>query len=322
VGETLQLLEATARSVSLPEILAHPAIGISALPAGLCMGLLLAWFISPTRRQRFWPFLLVATAVLALGPYLSPEMEASDSWVILPYGLLQSVVPFLSRLHQPDQMLILFALSQAMMVALLWTAVRPRIAIHPRWVALCAMIAALWSVPRIMGATPMAFHRYSPPAWVSQLGESGAVIEIPMGWSEASVLYQALHGHPVTGGPGVASQMFDSTDYRNLFETRPELAFFWSPAQTELTEAHISSLLESGAGYVAVHHAAMTSLTKDPADYRTWALENVASRVHTALGPPVYGDDEVRLYRIRAGVVPAAADVVDGGTANEGDGME
>ena len=170
-----------------------------------------------------------------------------------------------------------------------------------RTAALGAAVIGVALVPMFAGVLPLPSFDYSPPTWVSQIKKPGAVIHVPLGWSEASMLWQPLHGQPVAGGPDEVAIMRDPTPYSNAIQQTPALAFFRDLEMGRMGASELRWLNQQGAAYVVVETEFMRQLMKTGAGPEYDMLDPLMDRIDTTFGPAIYEDQDVRLYQVSSG---------------------
>lgn len=248
--------------------------------------------------SRFWSSIAVISAILAIGPALDPAWGVSESWTPLPLGLLQQLIPPLRALDVPDRLMILCSLALGVVAASVLRTLSTRVPRAARGPAYAATLAVAIATPAISGALPLPVHDYQVPAWASVIARDGVVVHVPLGWSEAPMLWQIAHGNPIIGGPDEPIALADKTSYRKLLEDWPPLGFFWSIDRGSLDAAGLNELRAKGVRYVVLHQRAIDTLAERLGDDRAWQLPLVADRVRILLGPPIYAADGVEVYRL------------------------
>lgn len=194
--------------------------------------------------------------------------------------------------------MVLGQLALAMVAAGVLRALGPRLSRALRRPMQVGAVVAAMATPLVAGLLPMPTWRWQEPPWASLIEQDGVVVHVPMGWSEAPMLWQIAHGNPITGGPDEPVAVADRTEYRKLLEEWPPLAFFWSIERGSLDARGLTELRAKGVRYVVVHQAAIDTLADRLDDDRSWQLPLVADRVRTLLGPPIYSEDGVEVYRL------------------------
>lgn len=284
--------------LSLDQLLAVPSATLSWGASVLVLGLLGAWLVVTRGARLFWIGVAGTAAVLALGPWLTPGWGMSRGWMPLPLRALQVLFPPLEWLDRPDRLLVVTAMALSLTVGLLWHPLSRRLPVGRRPAFLGVAVVGVALVPMLSGALPLPGFDYAPPGWVDQIKQPGAVIHVPLGWSEASTLWQPLHGQPVAGGPDEVTVMRDPTPYSNAMEQTPALAFFRDLETGRMGEAERAWLVAQGAAYVVVETDFMRQLMRSGQGPEYDMLDPLMDRIDTTFGPPIYDSQGVRLYQI------------------------
>jgi hypothetical protein len=297
--EDLMLVSLLEHSVAPLQLLTGDVEGLAALlGASLVLGMLALWMLYKRTRARLWGPLLVGSCLLSLGPYLHPSAGFSQDWLVLPTGWLQALIPFATRFHQPDRMLIVAVLALAIMISLVY---RPlvlslpgRLRGLPLGVALLAIIGMPWAQDRL----PLDVYDFDMPGWYKLLGDEGVMIEVPMGMSEVPAMYQPLHGRAVATGPGVVREMVDADGYRSLVHTDPGINKLWefNPMSTDASD--LMHLREEGLRYVVVNSGVIEYLIQSQGMDRARVMLLVSRWLDDMLGPPVISAYQARVYRL------------------------
>ncbi len=298
-GSSLVFERMTRDVLALDRLLAVPSASVGWLASLLVVGLVLAWLVAHGGRRLFWVGIAAGAGVLALGPWLSPSWGMSESWLPLPLRAFQVVFPPLVALDRPDRLLVVAALALALTLALIWTPLNLRLPVNVRSTALGVLVIAVGALPVFSGVLPLPAFDYAPPAWVKHVSGEGAVVHVPLGWSESSILWQPLHRLDVAGGPDEVEAMRDPTPYRTAFEETPALAFFRELQRGRMGQEERAWLQDRGASWVLVHTSFMKQLVRSAEGPEIDALEPLMDRIDVSFGPPVFEDEDVRLYRVR-----------------------
>ncbi len=167
---------------------------------------LVAWKASDRLR---WLGAVALLLVVSVGPAL--PLEGGDSVAWYPYLLLYNTVPFLDRLWFPYRLVVMVflvlctALAAALVPLLraLAAAPRPRLAgLAPPLLALSLLGLNLLEQHHQL-CWPFVTRDVTPPAvypWIGQQG--GAVIHMPFGINQPSIIWQTVHAQPIFGGMG------------------------------------------------------------------------------------------------------------------------
>ena len=295
-----ELITESLRPASL--LLGDPGEAFGWLPALMGAGVLITWGASPFRTQRFWPVLAGGLLVAAMGPYLQPSADGLEGWTPLPGALLFYALPGFSRLHHPDRLLIVVGLCLAVMVGLLW-----HWALRLAWkrgsaLPAFAAVAVCAALPYFGGDSPVAVTRFEAPTFYDVLGDEGAIVELPIGYREETLLYQPYHGLPRLGGPGEKWRAANPKDPFHLkLRLDPFLRFLWDPGAPPPMANSVLEVREEGLRYVVVHLGWIRELAQLRFDNRIRALLEHMERVDTLLGPPIYRSSQVTIYRVPDG---------------------
>lgn len=298
-GAALVFQRMTGDVLALDRLLAVPSASAGWLASLLVFALVGLWIVAARGRRLFWPALSLVFAVLALGPWLSPDWGLADGWLPLPLRALQVLFPPLTALDRPDRLLVVAAVGLAVTLALCWAPLSLRVPAPLRSAALGGAVVGVAAMPLLSGAVPLGAFDYAPPAWVERLDGEGALIHVPLGWSESSLLWQPLHGLDVTGGPDEVRAMRDPSPYRTAFEESPALAFFHELPRGRMNDADRDWLRERGARWIVVHVGFMRQLMRASTGPEADAIEPFLDRIDVAFGPPVVETEDVRLYQVR-----------------------
>lgn len=283
----------------LDRLLAVPSASAGWFASVLVLALVVGWLLAYGGQRLFWLGLAAAFGVLALGPWLSPSWGMSESWLPLPLRAFQVLFPPLVALDRPDRLLIVSGLALALTLALAWAPLSLRIPARMRTTALGGALFGIGAMPVLSGALPLPVFDYAAPSWVTEISGEGAVIHVPLGWSESSILWQPLHGLDVTGGPDEVQALRDPTPYRTTFDDTPALAFFRDLQRGRMGTPERAWLKEHGATWIVVHTSFIKQLIRSSEGPEIDALEPLLDRIDVAFGPAVFADESVRLYRVR-----------------------
>ena len=288
-----------ARSVSVQALLAGATgMGVGRVAQLAVVAMVVAW-AALNRGQRWtWPGLLVFSALLATGPYLGLEDEGLSAGLHpLLYTALYMVLPLFSRLHEPDRLLILSGLIAAVMSALLVRQVGLRVRPAARPILAGAAIAGALLFPWAKGMVPMPTFTFEVPAVYSLLSEEGAVMEVPLGFREAALLYQPVHGHPLVNGPG---EWMETQVQRDLYWTVTQdgvLRYLWKSGEPLFQAAELSTAHDKGLRYVIMDLRTIKRLGAKGGAL-SLAMLALSQQIDLAFGPPIYADKGVQLYRV------------------------
>jgi hypothetical protein len=264
----------------------------------LVLVLLTTWFLVQGRRQLIWPALLILSALASVGAWLAPGWDVSDGWLPLPLAWAQAWLPGLDGITRPQRFLVFSALAQAVMLGVLWTRLEERGSLWAARVGAGALALVLIAMPWAQGVAPLASSSFEPPGWIEAIDEPGAIVAIPLGWTDSAALWQPLHGQPISGGPGEVQAFASNSPTRQLYEERPELRPLWLVEDARLGQAEIQRLSQAGARWVVVDAGLVDLVVESERDLQAWSLPVLVTRIDEAFGPPVYDQDQVRVYRI------------------------
>lgn len=285
---------ATTDVLSLEQLFVSPTAGAGWLPSLVVLVVLSSWVLLHRGRRIWWAAVAAAAAVLAMGVWLDPRWGLSSGWLPLPLRGLQVLFPPLELLDRPDRFLIITALATAVMAGLLWRPLCHRLpsALRPAlWTAGLALVGASSAM-----STSLSTFLFEAPGWTRAISGQGAVLHVPMGLSEADLMWQPLHGQPITGGPDEAMLLDDGSPYRLLFEQNAALAFFWDFAKGRLDSDGRAWLLGRGARYVVVYEDVVNRVSEGTQG-ETYLMP-LADRIEQTLGPAIYNADGVRVYSL------------------------
>lgn len=295
---TLAFDRMTSDVLALDQLLAVPSGSLRWGASVLVLGVLGAWLVAHRGARLFWAGVAIVSAVLALGPWLSPSWGMASGWLPLPLRGLQVLFPPLEWLDRPDRLLVLTAMALSITLGLLWYPLSRRLAAARRPAALGVAVVGVALVPMFSGTLPVAAFDYAPPGWTRQITKPGAIIHVPLGWSEASTLWAPLHGRAVAGGPDEVVAMRDPTPYSNAVEQTPALAFFRDLDRGRMGPEERRWLLDQGAAYVVVETDFMRRLMRSGEGPEYDMLDPLMDRIDVTFGPAIYDANGVRLYEI------------------------
>jgi hypothetical protein len=297
--EDLMLVSLLEHSVEPIQLLTGDTEGlVGMLGALLLLAIVGLWLSFRRARARLWGGLLAVSGLLALGPYLHPSAGFSQDWLVLPTGWLQAVIPFATRFHQPDRMLIVAVLALAIMIGVIH---RPLILSLPRklrGLPLCMGMITLFGLPWAQDRLPLDVYDVDMPGWYELLGDEGALVEVPMGLSEVAALYQPLHGRAVATGPGVVREMVDADGYRSLVHTNPGINKLWEFNPMSKDASDLIRLREDGLRFVAVNNGVIEYLIQTQGIDRARVMLLVSRWLDDTLGPPIISAYRARVYRL------------------------
>ena len=275
------------------------------LAGGATALLLLAAVLVTRGRRWFWPGVALVSAALATGPLLRPIEGWWDEWLTLPWATLYTVVPFLSRLQQPDRLLILSALSVALVAGLLLTRLTAALPRRGRTAAGLAALLAVALLPTAQGTAVLPTREIEPPSWLVLLPDEGAIIEIPLGNSQDALLNQPLHGLPIMNGPGEFRELMSPGPFVANMEGNSLLRFLALAESSGFDEAGLADAYDRGLRFIVVHDRKIRDLVEADSDTYT-SLINLASQIESVFGPPFYREKGLRIYRLPRSVSSGA----------------
>jgi hypothetical protein len=170
-----------------------------------------------------WPLALLVFFFLALGPVLHvggrTNLLPGGGEILLPYGWLAQVVPFMEITRSVSRFDVMVMLVMAVLAAfgLQWLS---RLGKGGRGVAVAAVGLILFEfLP-----APYPMSQPDTPAWYYALAADprpGAVLNLPMNWDRPGyLLYQTIHGKPLTAA------YISREDPRTLADRAPVLQHF------------------------------------------------------------------------------------------------
>jgi hypothetical protein len=283
----------------LERLLAFPKLEVPWLAAVGAVAVLVAWFVAWRGRRLFWVAVVLLSGALAVGPLLPPAWGAASGWLPLPMVAAQAVFPPLAALDRPDRLLLVAALGQAVIVGLVYRPLALRLQPRLRGALASATALAAFAGPFLTGALPAPVYDHVPPAWVEAISEPGAVLVVPLGHGEASILWQPLHGQPVSGGPDERAALAEGRAYRRAISEDPALSFFWDFAGGRLDAEGRARLVDRGAAYVVVYPGVASAIARSANNEIDQMLAELVDRVDVVLGRPIFDDGTTRVYRLR-----------------------
>jgi len=291
------LVERSLRPASM--LLGEPGQPLGWAPWVLAGGIGLLWTASPFRRRWFWPVTACVAGVLAIGPYIQPAAGGEYDWMPMPGAALFYALPFYSRFHHPDRLLVVVFLAVAAMVGLLFgwllRLARREDTLVPALVG-WAMAVCL---PFFVGSAPVDVTTFKVPRYYDVLGEEGAIIEAPIGFREEALLYQPYHGHALLGGPGEKWRAASAGgDFHLQLRLDPLLYFLWDQGAPLPQAGAMAELRAAGLGYVLLHSGWLRRLAAKRMDRRVQDLLDHFERIDDLLGPAIFISAEVSIYRV------------------------
>ncbi len=295
---TLQtVFDTSVRPASL--LLGDPGEPLGWVPTLLGVGVLITWGASPFRSRRFWPLLALLFLVAALGPYIQPSATGTDGWTPLPGAFLFAKLPGFSRIHHPDRLLVIVTFCLAIMVSLSWAWV-----LRLSWrrgpaIPALAVLFGIAGLPYLAGEAPVAVTSFSVPSFYSVLGDEGAIIEVPIGYREDSLLYQPYHRLPRVGGPGESWRKSNETgEFHLQMIFDPFYRFLLESGAPAPLQGAMVDIRSSGLRYVVVHTGWVKKLGANGMDRRLSSMLQHMERIDSLLGPPIYSSADATIYRM------------------------
>lgn len=266
------------------------------------------------RVERRWFFagMLGVLLVLALGTPLTVLGRSFDG-VWMPYAAFEQL-PLLGRLRMPSR----FQLWAFVPLAVLCGGALAAIFRGPRpwlgWLLGAAIVTEYLWVP--FPTQPVAIHPYYRE--LARDPEAGAVLPIPLpasNWDTRALHDQTAHGRPIVGGTGP----YHPREALRALRADPFLDGL-ARNQPVAREPDLAALAKLGIGTIVVHldrsRSASLALVAGPGDYyhrRAWwlspgvpdaELERIRRSLRRALGPPIYDDARIEVFRIRGPDAP------------------
>ncbi|HJN77984.1 MAG TPA: hypothetical protein QGF58_28990 [Myxococcota bacterium] len=260
----------------------------------MALTLLAAWTLTP-RRAVFPMVLALGAGVLALGPWLEPDLLFDHDWRVLPHAFAWRL-PLVSVVGPPERFGILAVLGACLAAAPMLGELRRR---APRIGGAAAPIAAmcLASVTALRGGIPATSLDVSN-FWEGLSPEAGAVLRLPMGVSGDNLYPAMVHGLTLVGGPGESAAVLDQTPYWRTLTEVPGLAPFvdpelgYAPGVDELRAAR-----EAGLAYVVMDVELIHVISQgDRPD--SDELARLPMLVDLAFDQPIMSGGPVQVYRL------------------------
>jgi hypothetical protein len=245
------------------------------------------------RRSRAWALTSAALIVLAMGPWMEESWTYLQAPLQLPYSLVMAAFPLAGRILAPDRLLPWAWLFGAMALALVWTRLVRHLPVWSRLGALVLACGAALSLCRT--ALPMETTVWLAPAWTRELREPGAVLHLPMGWSDAGAWAQLHHGRPTASGPYEAWELQEPTSTLRSLITDEDLGPLVSGKVVSIDQQLFVRLAERGLRYVVVHRGAIVALENNNVDL---PLSRLAATVEANIGVTAVEVEGVSIYDI------------------------
>jgi len=269
--------------------------------------------------RRQWGTVVLVAGGISLGPLV---WVGEQSWTNPLYVGLVEQVSVMRRLWWPVRAWawLSVAVALAATAALAWAGRR---GVATRTVATllatAGWMAGLWWD----GLVPFPAWSAAVPAGYTCLahGPPGAILELPYGYSQAHLYYQATHGRPMFGGMAERSTLFEPQEHRSfrlgnryvkaLLDTvdagTPPGA--WRPEDRD-------ALAERGYRYVVLQKDAFVQSGTAEAQEMAQAVRRTRLRklrvaLPELLGDPVYEDARLVIYAPWGGGSPCATVPVD-----------
>ena len=271
------------------------------VPLGLALYALIR---SRGREVWFWAISTLAFGLLSLGPVL--HVAGRTEWplvgeVVLPYGWLNRVVPFMDISRSVSRLDVMVMLSLSVLAGIGMSVVlRDANATRRKSTAIGGILVAAICIEFL--AIPYPMSAPDTPSFYFTLandGEDYAILNLPMDWDRPNyLLYQTVHGKRLTSA-------YTSRDNPlSLVDRTPFLQELRRPGMPHVVEGNpgdvgLSVLDAFGIRYVVV------DLYQMPAEEQR---RDTLAIVEQAFGsqPPVYRDERLIAYRVdpQAATVP------------------
>ncbi len=270
-------------------------------------GILLALFLG--RDRLTW----MGGAALMLLFALGPAVPLSDGNTIsnLPYILSWHLVPFLSRLWFPYRLVVMAFLCLSLAIALaldklfriLGNAKNGRLSRAGRGPVPLAVVLALLALNLFEQHRqlewPFVTRDFSVPETFRWIGrEGGAIIHLPIGINQPSIVWQTIHHQPMFGGMGENARLLWPEGYKKRLKRQP-IYFFRKviyhpdiPAPRN-SSIGLNSLLDEGYRWVVLHRELVDTVGRrlldsdpDKRDFADTLPFKVTNRLMEVLGSP------------------------------------
>lgn len=180
------------------------------------------------KAPRLWLLAGFLFYIFSLGPYLN--VTWFEKKVFLPYALLYSVIPFMSRLIDTGRFAAVTYVVLAILTALFFTRVSERLKLHRtgRIFLLGGFLFIAVLLSRMGGSIDLKPPPEIPPGIVNLKNKKGAVIDIPLLSNEVgtrAMLYQTAHGLPMAIGPAPNVRFVPPDSFRQLITGNPLLQY-------------------------------------------------------------------------------------------------
>ncbi len=222
-----------------------------------------------------WLGAVALILVLGVGPSLPTASGEGIAWY--PYLLLYNTVPFLDRLWFPYRSVVMVFLVLSACAGSALAPLMRQLAASPRrllagWGP--ALLAGLLLTANLAGqhrqlCFPFVTRDVQPSPVYDWIGEEGgALIHMPFGINQPSIIWQTIHGQPVFGGMGENARLLwpEGMDER----VRIDLIRFLSRATRDpdkatrpRSEQGLNKLRSDGFRWVVLHRDLVESHNRD-----------------------------------------------------------
>jgi hypothetical protein len=179
---------------------------VASLPLAGFGILLLAWIRVRYRPDRFWAFITIGFASIAIGPFL--VVAGVRTFVPTPWALLR-YAPIIGEARMPPRFAVVVLLGFAMLVASALAALADRdIRRRRQWLAAAAILLLFELLP-----APRTLYSAEPPSVLREIAADPRpirVLQLPFGirdglssigdFSAVAQFYQIFHQKPLIGG--------------------------------------------------------------------------------------------------------------------------
>jgi hypothetical protein len=264
------------------------------------------------RRLRTWFVVAVAFLVLALGAH--PLVGGTRLPVAFPHLLFRGL-PLLRALRVANRFIVITMLALAVLAA----CGAARLARVKQWRFLTPLAAAMILFEYLW--LPFPVQRVDFPSYLTVLAsdpQAGAVLDIPfctraLPGCALNQAFQTVHGRPIAGGY-LSVTPKDARDAVRQDPVLRKLIGFTPTVPRSIDIAHLRNL---GFGTVILHKdrtqeffkEQLVAMEKTASIYRARGFllhpgipqekfQTISDRFEAALGPPIFEDDRIRVFRI------------------------
>lgn len=263
--------------------------------------LVAVYLLRPHRFSRGSFAALVAFAVIVAS---GPSVLVGDVAVPnVPYIYMVKMVGVFKRLWWPQRMTVFLAIpaTLAMVSVLSWL----RRVEGPRAQSLAVGLVSIAWAADLADATVLPFPGWNArvPAGYQCLAQDpeGAIIELPLAWTQAHVYYQTVHEHPMLGGMLEDNASFTPPEFTWFRERNAMVKGLYEAADSatptlEYTAADAQAVRDLGYRYVVVQRDAWFGSNTMEQTLDETALLALEAVLDEAFGEPVYADARIDIY--------------------------